>query len=93
MAEELQGCEHCGKDFPLETMRMMSDCWYCEGCTAEFQKHFDVCAHSWSSHVDEMGDAGQYCEHCSGFVRNEDFPRLFGKSAPAALSATRDNEQ
>jgi hypothetical protein len=78
---ELQGCEHCGKDHNLETMRMMSDCWFCEDCTADFQKHFDACSHKWSPHVDEMGDPGQYCEHCSGFVRDEDFPALFGESA------------
>lgn len=75
-AVELQGCEHCSKEFPIETMRRMSDCWFCESCTDEFQKNFDVCDHKWSPHTDEMGDHGSYCERCSGFVRDEDMPRV-----------------
>ena len=81
---ELQTCEHCSKDFNLESMRRMDDCWFCESCTADFQKHFDACDHKWSSHIDQMGDEGQYCERCTGFVRNEDFFALFAKNPEVA---------
>lgn len=74
---ELQSCERCDKDCSLESMSMMEDCWFCAECTADFQRHFDSCDHKWS-HTDAMGDPGQYCERCSGFVRDEDFPLLFG---------------
>jgi hypothetical protein len=79
---ELQTCEHCSKDANLETMTLMESCWFCADCTADFQKHFDACDHKWSPHVDEMGEPGQCCERCTGFVRNEDFPTLFGAAAP-----------
>jgi hypothetical protein len=59
---------------------MMEDCWFCESCTNEFREAFKICEHKWSPHTDVMGDPGQYCEHCSGFVRDEDFPRLFPES-------------
>jgi hypothetical protein len=74
---ELQACEHCGNELPIQTMRMMSDCWFCELCAADFQKQFDACDHKWSPLTDEMGDPGQYCKRCSGFVRDEDFTTLF----------------
>lgn len=79
---EMQGCEHCSKEFPLETMRMMEDCWFCEACTNEFQEAFDTCKHKWSPYTDTMGDPGQVCEKCSGFVNDDDFPLLFGVAAP-----------
>lgn len=79
---ELQTCEHCSKDFDLESMTLMEGCWFCEGCTADFQKHFDACEHKWSPHVNEMGDQGQHCEKCTGFVCDDDFPALFGTPAP-----------
>jgi hypothetical protein len=72
MAEELQTCEHCSKDSPLETMTMMEDCWFCQPCVADFQKHFDNCKHSWEPYTNSMGEEGQHCSHCTGFVRNED---------------------
>lgn len=74
---ELQGCERCGKENPIETMRLMEDCWFCKECTDEFDAEFKSCDHKWSPHIDSMGDPGQYCERCSGFVRDEDFPLLF----------------
>lgn len=80
---DLQGCEHCGNSFPIETMRLMEDCWFCEKCTDDFQNHFDSCDHKWSPYVDQMGDPGQVCERCTGFVRDEDFPLLFGQPAPS----------
>lgn len=69
---DLQGCERCSKEFDIETMSMMDDCWFCESCVADFQKTFDACQHQWEPHTDTMGDAGQYCSKCTGFVRNED---------------------
>lgn len=72
MATELQQCERCGNESNLETCTRMDDCWYCAACTADFQKHFDACDHRWTPHTDSMGDDGQYCERCCGFVRNED---------------------
>jgi hypothetical protein len=76
-AIELQGCEHCSKEFPIETMQHMEGNWFCEVCTNEFQEAFKICEHKWSPHTNEMGDPGQYCENCSGFVSDDDFPRLF----------------
>jgi hypothetical protein len=61
----------------------MGDGWFCEDCYAEFKTHFDACDHKWTPDIDDMGDDGQYCEKCSGFVRNEDFPSLFGRAASA----------
>lgn len=81
---DMQACEHCTKEHPIETMTLMEDCWFCHDCTEDFQKHFDACEHQWSPYVDQMGDPGQVCERCSGFVRNDDFPPLFGRPAPAA---------
>lgn len=69
---EMQTCEHCDKDFPIEQTTIMDDCWFCLGCVAEFQKQFSACSHQWEPHTDSMGDAGQYCTNCSGFVRNVD---------------------
>lgn len=72
MAEEMQGCERCAKEFPIQTMATMEDCWFCEACVAEFQQQFSICSHSWEPHIGTMGDSGQYCSRCTGFVRNED---------------------
>jgi hypothetical protein len=82
-AIELQVCEACSKERPIETMTLMEGCWFCGPCVDDFQKTFDACDHSWSPHTDDMGDPGQVCSKCSGFVRDEDFPALFG--APALL--------
>jgi hypothetical protein len=80
---ELQTCEHCSKDANIETMTLMDGGWFCAECTADFQKHFAACDHRWSPHTDEMGDPGQYCEHCTGFVRDEDFQALFDRPPPS----------
>lgn len=70
---DLRGCEHCSKEFPVETMSHSADgYWMCEGCCAEFKKTFDACEHEWEPHVDAMGDEGRVCKRCSGFVLNED---------------------
>lgn len=79
---ELQGCEHCNQEKNLELMVRMGDGWFCEDCYADFKTHFDACDHKWSPDVDDMGDEGQYCEKCSGFVRDEDFLAMFGTSTP-----------
>lgn len=90
MDEELQGCEHCEKEFPLETMRMMSDAWFCEACTEEWQEIFDNCQHEWSPYVDAMGGDGRICERCSGFVANDTFDAIFGDGASAVLGGIRN---
>lgn len=66
-------------------MTSMEGCWFCEACTADFQRTFDACDHSWLPHTDEMGDLGKYCLKCTGFVANDSFDVLFGKDALAAL--------
>lgn len=88
---ELQGCEHCGKEFSICSMSMMEDAWFCEGCTSEFQEAFSICKHNWTPLINQMGDAGQVCEHCLGFVRDEDFSRLF-PDTPALSPQQRDTE-
>lgn len=80
-AIELCTCEHCNKDRNITTMTIMEGCWFCKSCTDEFQATFDACDHKWSPHTNEMGEPGQYCERCIGFVANEDFPKLFGATA------------
>lgn len=73
---DLRGCEHCGKEFPIERMTMMADCWICEACYADFKAHFDICEHEWAPSHDEHGDPSQYCHKCSGIVRDEDMASL-----------------
>lgn len=67
MAEDLQGCESCSKDFPIETMTMMCDCWFCEGCYKEWKAEFDACEHHWTPEDSEFGEPGRYCDKCSCF--------------------------
>lgn len=71
---DLQGCESCGKQFPIEAVSMMEDCWYCEPCIAEWRAEFDACNHEWSPHVDCMGDEGKLCSRCSGFIADDASP-------------------
>ncbi len=75
MAEpvDLQQCEQCDKEFTIETMTSMEDCWFCEGCVAEWRKVFESCEHRWNPqpYVGVMGDEGKICDRCSGFVANE----------------------
>jgi len=87
---ELQTCEHCSKDFNIESMCSMEGCWFCSGCLEDFREHFKTCDHNWSPYVNEMGDEGQYCERCCGFVRNEDFPLLFDAPPPEHRPSTDD---
>lgn len=75
-AIELCTCEDCSKDHDVTTMTIMEGCWFCKPCTDDFQAAFDACTHKWSPHTNEMGDQGQYCERCTGFVADEDFPQL-----------------
>lgn len=81
---DLQQCEHCDKEFPIETMTSMEDCWFCEKCVVDWQDCFDRCEHRWSAepHHGAMGDVGRVCERCSGFVSDEDAP-LLGIEFPA----------
>ena len=69
---DLQQCEHCNKQFPIEMMTSMEDCWFCQGCVEEWRKEFDACAHDWSPHVSTMGEEGRICSRCNGFVAGED---------------------
>jgi len=69
---DMQQCEHCEKAFPIETMTMMEDCWFCEACVKEWRAHFDACVHDWRPYTDTMGDEGRICDRCNGFVANED---------------------
>lgn len=84
---DLQGCEHCSKEFPIEQMSRHEDVWICQECDAAFREHFKTCEHDWEPHVDAMGDDGQCCKKCSGFVRNEDFG-LLGLASPADATLT-----
>jgi predicted nucleic acid-binding Zn ribbon protein len=78
---DIQGCENCSNEFPIETMRMTDDgCWICSGCDSEFRQHFSSCGHQWESHVNSHGEPSQYCPKCSGTVRNEDMALLGPKS-------------
>lgn len=76
MAIEMQGCERCSKEFPLEQMTMQEDCWICEGCYADFKKHFDACEHQWEPHINSYGEPSQYCPKCIGLVRDDDLGLL-----------------
>lgn len=71
---DMQACESCSAEHPIEEMHLSEDCWFCTSCIDEFKKHFDACKHEWEPHVSTMGDEGFYCSHCAGFVATEDFP-------------------
>lgn len=65
---DLQQCEHCIKEFPIETMTMMEDDWFCQACVKEWRAHFDACDHQWKPYTDVMGDPSLICENCNGVV-------------------------
>lgn len=69
---DLQQCEHCDKEFPIETMTSMEDCWFCGTCVDAWQKRFDACDHIWTPYTSTMSEPGRICERCSGFVADED---------------------
>lgn len=73
MAEpiDLQQCESCSKEYPIESMQMMEDDWFCEGCYVAWKQEFDACEHRWSQHTSTMGEPGRYCSKCAGFVADE----------------------
>lgn len=72
-AVEMQGCEHCGKEFPFDdNMTMMGEYWFCHGCYTEWKAVFDACDHHWTPEESEFGDPGQYCDKCHGFVEDTD---------------------
>lgn len=90
-AVEMQRCEACDADVPLETATLMEECWFCPACVAKFLETFRACQHEWEPHVDSMGDPGWYCCRCAGFVNAEDFPALFpGVPLPEAPSDQAD---
>lgn len=73
---DLQQCEMCLKEFPIEEMSSMEDVWICGGCYAEWKKEFDTCEHDWKPHTSVMSEPGRICEKCSGFVADEDVASL-----------------
>lgn len=85
---DLQQCEHCSKEFPIEQMTTMSDCWFCQGCYDDFKKHFDACEHEWTPRHNEHGDPGKHCHKCSGFVC-DDFPAEPSPTPPDADAVRR----
>jgi hypothetical protein len=64
---DLQGRENCKKEFTIEQMTMMVDCWHCAGCYAEWKAIFDTCEREWESGRSEHGESGRYCLKCAGF--------------------------
>ena len=74
---DIQACEFCSKEYPIEDCMSMEDSWICQPCYAAWKAEFDACNHEWEPHMDSMGDAGQYCTRCSGFVSDEDMPAMF----------------
>jgi hypothetical protein len=69
---DLQGCESCGKEYPIESMQMMEDNWFCERCYVAWKQEFDACDHRWKPHTSSMSEPGRLCEKCSGFVADAD---------------------
>lgn len=67
-AIEVQACEHCQKEYPIEQVHTMEGCWICDGCYAEWKAEFDACDHDWAPDHDEFGEPGKACRKCSGFV-------------------------
>lgn len=65
---DLQGCEHCGNEFPIEDCHMMVDTWICDRCYREWKAEFDTCDHEWEPETDQYGDPGRFCRKCHGFV-------------------------
>lgn len=76
---DLQSCEACGKESPIEECTMMEDCWFCAACAAEWQAEFDACEHEWTPHISVMGEEGRCCTRCCGFVANEDWKAVVGE--------------
>lgn len=69
---DLQQCESCTKEYPIQSMQMMEDNWICEDCYVEWKAEFDSCAHRWKPHTGTMSEPGRICERCSGFMADED---------------------
>ena len=64
---DLQGCEHCAKDFTIENMTSMGDFWICQECYTDWKAEFDKCDHAWEPEDSEFGEPGRYCHKCCGF--------------------------
>ena len=69
-SEEMQACEHCGSEVPLDDAVSSEGCWYCPKCFEEWRAEFDACEHDWDAepYYGEHGDEGRLCKKCSGFV-------------------------
>lgn len=70
--KDMQQCESCSKEYPIEAMQMMEDNWICEGCYVAWKQEFDACDHVWKPHTSTMSETGRICERCNGFVADED---------------------
>lgn len=79
---ETQNCEHCDKPTPMEDLIGHADVSLCPACDAAWREGFNACDHEWQAWHDEHGEPAQVCHRCSGCVRDEDFPDLFGRPAP-----------
>lgn len=73
---DLQGCEHCSKEFPIEKMTMMGDYWFCLECFAAWLTFFNQCNHEFEPETNSEGEPGQFCSKCNGFVRDKDMADL-----------------
>lgn len=65
---DMQACEMCQKERPIEAMQLMEDDWICEDCYVAWKAEFDACDHVWKPHTSVMSEPGKICEKCSGFV-------------------------
>lgn len=74
---DLQGCEQCGKQVPIEDAIPTADgCYLCAGCDQNWRALFDACQHQWKPRTNEWGESAAVCGRCSGTVALEDFPSL-----------------
>lgn len=81
--DDLVDCEICDARCAAEEATLTEDgCHLCPKCQAEWQAMFDACQHDWKRGFNEFGDDARICNRCSGIVRAEDFPALFGSEAP-----------
>lgn len=85
---DLQTCEACGEEGPVENFCMHDDVWICESCDADFRNAFASCKHQWETetHINNMGEEGRICSKCNGFVRLEDFADVVGSDPIRARS-------
>lgn len=79
---DMQRCETCPSDHPIEEMERHGEVWLCPKCSRDANEAFLACDHSWRPDFDEHGEPAQYCGKCGGMVPNDDFETVIGKAAP-----------